>query len=52
MIREISQDADGHAQYQMSYSYSGRSYVLNLVLVNVNGWMIESMEWEQEIWLN
>lgn len=51
-IREISQDADGHAQYQMSYSYSGRSYVLNLVLVNVNGWMIESMEWEQEIWLN
>ena len=51
-IREISQDADGHAQYQMSYSYSGRSYVLNLELVNVNGWMIESMEWEQEIWLN
>lgn len=51
-IREISQDTDGRARYQMSYSYSGRSYVVNFVLVNADGWMIESMEWEQETWLS
>lgn len=51
-IQQVSEPIDGHVQYQMAYSYSDRSYVLNLILVNVNGWMIESMEWQEDTWLN
>lgn len=51
-IQQVSEPIDGHVQYQMAYSYSDRSYVLNLILVNINGWMIESMEWQEDTWLN
>lgn len=51
-IQQTSEIVDGHVQYQMAYWYNGHAYTLNLVLTDVDGWMIESMDWLEEKWLS
>lgn len=51
-IQQTSEIVNGHVQYQMGYSYNGHSYTLNFVLKDEDGWMIESMDWLEEKWLN
>lgn len=50
-MQQISETADDKADYRAVYSYNGYTYVLNFTLVNQNGWMIESMDWQEETWL-
>lgn len=50
-IQQTSEVADGRVQYQIIYTYSGRTYVMNFNLVDRNGWMIESMGWQEDTWL-
>ena len=50
-IQQTSEIMNGQADYQVTYTYDGYTCILNFTLINQDGWMIESMNWQEETWL-